>query len=354
MSDKTDFQKQAVILIIDDNATNLGVIADLFERYNFEIMTARNGEKGIEKARIGNPDLILLDIMMPGINGFETCRRLKSQEHTRDIPVIFMTVLSETVNKVRGLSIGAIDYITKPFQAEEVIARVNIHLKIQWLQNELKEKNNLLADRTLHLEKLVEAKTRKIENLTHTLINALEDANYYNDKYTGDHIRRIGKCAAFIAEKAGCDRDYVKRIKLYSPLHDVGKVGLPDSLLKKSGKYTKEEFVAMQQHVIIGARMIDSRDLDPMVNKIVLYHHEKWDGSGYICRLSEETIPFSARIVTLVDVYDALLSKRTYKDAFPEEEANRIIRESSGSHLDPWLVEIFFRYQNELHQVRNS
>jgi putative two-component system response regulator len=343
------------LLVVDDNPVNLEVLFDLLGEKGFHILTAKSGALALKRAETAQPDLIVLDVLMPpGIDGFETCRRLKARQTTRDIPVIFMTALSDTVDKVTGFEVGAVDYITKPIQSEEVLARVNAHLTIQRLQKELRMKNVMLADRALHLEHLVNEQTRKIENLTFTLVNALENANLYNDTDTGTHIKRIGEYSACLAQLYGCDREFVKRIRLYAPLHDIGKVGLPDAILKKPGKYTPDEFQQMQAHVLIGARMLASEEIDEMARHIALYHHEKWDGSGYVHHLAGTAIPFEARIVTVVDVYDALISKRVYKAPFSKEEAERYIREASGTHFDPELAELFLAHKDTFWQIRHT
>jgi len=345
---------KSTVLVVDDTPENLDVLITYLADFGFTILVAQDGEEAIGLVEQYLPDIILLDVMMPDIDGFETCRRLKQNETIRDIPVVFMTALSETMYKVKGFGVGGVDYITKPFQHEEVLARVTTHLTIQRLQNELQAKNAMLADREVHLTHLVENKTQKIEAITRALVNALENANFYNDTDTGSHIKRAGECSAFIAEKYGCDWEFVRRIKLYASLHDVGKVGLSDALLKKPGKYTAEEFTAMQEHVVIGARMLASEEIDGMAQHIALYHHEKWDGTGYVHQLKGEAIPLEARIVALVDVYDALISKRVYKDAFSEEEADQIIREESGKHFDPKIVEIFFHHKRDIIKMRTS
>ncbi len=349
------------VLVIDDNPRNLDVLSELLDKQNFVVLFALDGMSGIQRAESGYPDLILLDIMMPGLDGYETCQRLKTGSKTQNIPVIFMSALSDTINKVKGFECGAVDYITKPIEPEEVLARINTHLTIQNLQNELQVKNKelevknkLLADHEAHLIHLVEQKTQKIENITLALVNALENANALNDDDTGKHILRIGEYSAFLAEKYGCDQQFVKRIKLYAPLHDVGKVGLSDALLKKNGKYTNDEFIMMQQHVVFGAQLLESEGIDVMAGAIALYHHEKWNGNGYIHQLAGEDIPLEARIVAVADVYDAMISKRVYKEALTEEETYRIIREESGQHFDSDIIEVFFQYKNELRDIRLS
>jgi putative two-component system response regulator len=360
---KTD---ESIILVVDDKPTNLDVLFNIFEQTDYDVLFASDGETCINIAVTEHPNLILLDVMMPGMDGFEVCRRLKADSHTRTIPVIFMTALADTADKIKGFEQGAVDYITKPIQPEEVLARVKAHLTIEHLQSELREKNRemqakneelqvknaMLADREVHLTHLVEEKTHKLEHMTVALVNALENANLLNDDDTGKHIKRVSAYSALLAEKYGCDREFVKRIRLYAPLHDVGKVGLPDAILKKPGKYTQDEFTAMQQHVVIGAKMLDSPEIDVMAKNIALYHHERWDGSGYVHHLQGEDIPLEARIVALADVYDALITKRVYKPPFSEERAYTIIVEESGTHFEPQIVEIFRQHIEDIRTVK--
>ena len=358
---------EAVILVVDDQRTNLDVLFQIFESTAYDVLFALDGSTCLQLVEAEQPNLILLDVMMsPGIDGFETCRRLKANEKTRQIPVIFMTALADTVDKVKGFELGAVDYITKPIQPEEVLARVKAHLTIERLQvelqakneelqaknDELKAKNIMLANREVHLMHLVEEKTKKIQNITIALVNALENANLVNDVDTGKHIKRVSAYSAFLAEKYGCDRDFVKRISLYASLHDIGKVGLEDIILKKPGKYSEPEFRMMQQHVVIGSRVLESDEIDVMARNIALYHHERWDGTGYTHQLSGEHIPLEARIVAIADAYDALTTERVYKKAFSEEEAERIIAEEAGTHFDPKLVALFLMHKQAIREMK--
>ena len=338
---------ESIILVVDDNPANLNVLFDIFGDMKYDVLFASDGESCLRLVETESPDLILLDVMMPGIDGFETCRRLKAKERTKDIPVMFMAALSETVDKVRGLEAGAVDYITKPIQPEEVLARVKTHLT-------LRKMYRMLQDREVHLSALVEEKTRMVTNVTMTLVNALESANKLNDSDTGNHIKRVGEYAAFLAEQYGCDVDFVKRIRLYAPLHDVGKVGLPDRILRKPGQFTKDEFVEMQQHVVFGASLLSGDGLDEMAQNIALYHHERWDGSGYVHKLVGEQIPLEARIVAVADVFDALVTERVYKPAFSNEKAAQIIAADAGKHFDPAIVDIFLAYQEEMFTIKTS
>lgn len=360
--------EESIILVVDDTPTNLDVLFNIFDKTDYDVLFASDGATCLKIAEEEHPNLILLDVMMPGMNGFETCRRLKDHEITQKIPVIFMTALADTEDKVRGFELGAVDYITKPIQPKEVLARVKTHLTIERLQAELRIKNNelqskneelqqkniLLADREVHLMHLVEEKTKKIGNITLALVNALENANLLNDVDTGKHIRRVSAYSAFLAETYGCDREFVKRIRLYSSLHDVGKVGLSDAILKKPGKFTTDEFELMKQHVMIGSKMLDSQEIDVMAKNIALYHHERWDGSGYVHGLAGEEIPLESRIVTIADVYDALTTERVYKKAFSEEAAEEFIIDKAGTDFDPHLTAIFEQHKETIRNIKQD
>ncbi len=329
------------ILIVDDIAENRRLLATIIKKHaEYTVSLANDGYAVLRAIEEYLPDLILLDIMMPGMDGYEVSQALKSNPGTRDIPIIFLTGVTDVASKVKAFESGGVDYVTKPFNEPELLARIHTHLHLKKLQD--------------HLYELVEEKTRKIERITIALVNALENANLYNDTDTGNHIKRVSAYSAFLAEKYGCDREFVKRIKLYAPLHDVGKVGIPDDLLKKPGKYTPEEFIAMQEHVVIGARMLEDEEIDQMARNVALCHHEKWGGSGYMQQLAGEAISLEARIVTIADVYDALTSKRVYKKAFADEKTDRIIHEESGKHFEPQIVDIFLRNKSHIVEIRQS
>lgn len=346
-------KNKPIILIVDDVATNRQYLAMILsENHNYEMRLVSNGKDAIEYVAKEKPDLILLDIMMPEMDGYEVAARLKEDSSTSDIPILFITAVTGMDNIIKAFELGGVDYINKPFNKQELISRVSVHIGLRMARIELEEKNLMLKNREMQLVQLVDDKTRRLEGTTMALVNALENANLFNDSDTGNHISRVGAYAALIAEKMGCDHEYVKRITLYSSLHDVGKVGIPDSILKKPGKYTREEFIAMQEHVVIGSRMLDDPEIDIMAKNITLYHHEKWDGSGYVRGLSGEDIPLEARIVALADVYDVLGTKRPYKDPFPEDHIDSIIYEGEGRHFDPALIAVYKKNKSDLVEIK--
>ncbi len=343
------------ILIVDDVAENRRLLATLIRsETDYEVLIARRGRDVIDMfdSTDRRPDLILLDVMMPEMDGFKVTEILKERRDTRDIPIIFITALNDLDSKVTGFKTGASDYISKPFNKYELLARIKTHLSNKGYLEELKVKNLLLEDRELQLVNLVEEKTRKIEGITLALVSALENANLLNDSDTGNHIRRVRSYSAVLAAGLGMDMDFIRKIELFSSLHDIGKVGIPDHILKKPGRYTKEEFDIMKEHVAIGAKMLNSPELSGMARNIVQYHHEKWDGSGYLHGLQGEEIPIEARIVALADVYDALTTKRPYKEPFSEEQTNEIIEESRGKHFDPKVVDVYFENRERFREIR--
>jgi putative two-component system response regulator len=333
------------VLIAEDSDINITILRSVFAvNTDYELLIAHDGVEALDLALSGQPDVILLDIMMPRMDGFEVARRLKQEEKMNDVPIIFLTALDDDEFKMRAFEMGGIDYVTKPVNKNVLLARVSAMIRLKRSQDELRIKNLMLQDSEFHLSRLVDQKTREIEQITVAMISALENANHFNDPDTGSHIRRVAEYSGLLAEKYGCDPQFVRRVKIYTPLHDVGKVGIPDSILKKPGKLSGDEFQQMKHHVVIGFQMLNAPGIDNMAANIALYHHEKWDGAGYINGKRGYDIPLEARIVTLADVYDALSFSRAYKDAFTEERTEELIMEGKGVHFEPRLVDIL--YQN--------
>ncbi len=338
---------QPNILIVDDDQQNIFILKKALEQSGYIITVTLDGKQAIESIENTLPDLILMDIQMPVLDGFEAIKKIKVKPSLQDIPIIFLTAINQSENIIKAFELGAADYILKPFNIKEVTARVRTHIKLQ-------QQKEMLMDAEMHLIHMVDEKTRIIEQLTISIVQALENANLVNDDDTGNHIKRVSHYASIIASAYGCDPNFVNRIKLYSTLHDIGKVGLPDHILKKSGTLTNDEFEQMKQHVIIGHKMIDNIELDQMAKNIVLYHHERWDGSGYINKLIGEQIPLEARITTIADIYDALTTERSYKSAVSQQDAENIIKQESGRILDPSLVEIFFKKINAIIEIKET
>ena len=352
-------RKPASILIVDDTPANLQVLSGMLEDRGYATRPVTSGKMALQAAQSDPPDLILLDITMPGMDGYEVCARLKADEKLKDIPVIFISALHETLDKVKGFSIGAADYVTKPFQFEEVQARVATHLKLHALQIALEAHNRRLSD-------LVQAQVREISESQMATIFAMAKLAESRDSDTGRHLERVQTlCKLLAAKLAESPRDaatitpaYIENIFHGAPLHDIGKVAIPDSILLKAGKLNPQEFEIMKTHTSLGAATLEAvRQHYPgnafliMGIAIARSHHEKWTGAGYPDGLRGEAIPLAARIMAIADVYDALRSHRCYKPAFPHDEACRQILGTAGSHLDPAVVAAFQELQQEFDKV---
>jgi len=350
--------KRYNILIVDDEEKNRALLASIFSIYSkFNIMLAPDGKtliEMLESLKETIPDIILLDVMMPLMDGFEVAKKLKNNSIYKDIPIIFITALAETENLVKGFISGGVDYITKPFNSDELIARVNVHLQLKGLHDDFKRNEITHNEFEEHLLNIVQKKTEKLENLTIAMVSALENANLFNDTDTGNHIKRVSEYSQLLASAWGCKSDFIKRIRLYAPLHDVGKVGISDAVLKKPGRYTEEEYEKMKQHVVFGGRMLDHPEIDIMAKNIALYHHEKWDGKGYVNAKKGNEIPLESQIIALADVFDALTTKRIYKDAYNVNEVKKIIQKDSGKAFNPSLVDAFMSITNGMDGVRRK
>ena len=347
---------EGLIAVVDDLLENRRLLASIIRsNTSYQVVTSNDGVALLEllsKSDVPRPDLILLDVMMPVMNGFETARHIK--ENHEDIPIIFLTALNDIESKMKAFEMGGVDYISKPFNKNELLSRIKAQITLKKMADDLKMKNQMLEDEEKHLHYLVDQKTEKLEKLTLAMVTALENVNLFNDIDTGNHIRRVSRYAEFFAAEYGCSHDFVKRIKIYSSLHDIGKVGIPQDLLKKPGDYTSDEFEQIKKHVLIGAKMLEGEGIDPMARNIVLYHHERWDGKGYIEGLRGEEIPLEARIVALADVYDALTTKRVYKDIYGDNQADAMILSQKGKQFEPKLVEIYEKSRDRLLEVKKE
>jgi putative two-component system response regulator len=316
------------ILIVDDHRSNIDILYEILHD-EYEVSVAMNGESAIKFATEENPDLILLDIMMPDMDGYEVCRQIKSNLLTSKIPIIFITAMSEVEYEFKGFQLGAVDYITKPINPFLVKARVKTHLA--------------LYDQNRELELKVRFRTSELEETRLEIIRQLGRAAEFKDYNTGMHVLRVSYCCKWIAYHAGLSEDFVTLIFQASPMHDVGKIGIPDQILKKPGSLTDEEWQIMKKHVEFGVDIAGSQESDllKLAREIVLTHHERWDGSGYPEGLVAEQIPISGRIAAIADVFDALTDTRPYKKAWPIKDAVAFIKDSKGSLFDPSLVDAF-------------
>lgn len=304
------------ILVVDDEPSNLAVLHQILKD-DHPLVFARSGEEALAATVKHRPSLILLDVQMPDLDGYAVCRRLKADPATAAIPVIFVSALAEVGDETAGFAVGGVDYIPKPVSAPIVRARVKTHLS------------------------LVQAS--ELEKSHRAAIHMLGEVGHYNDAETGVHIWRMAAYSRALAKAAGWSEDDVAMIELAAPMHDTGKVGIPDAILCKSAPLTDEEWDVMRTHARVGYQILSMSDapLFRMAAEIALRHHEKWDGSGYPDGLSGTFIPESARIVAVADVFDALCTKRPYKEAWPLERVFAALDERAGTHLDPRLVAIF-------------
>jgi len=330
------------VLLVDDTKINLDIIVAAL-RDDYKISVATSGAAALDQVKSNPPDLILLDIMMPGMDGYEVCSRLKANSATKSIPVIFITAMSEIGDKSKGFGLGAVDYITKPFQIMEVKARVRTHLSLKRAMQALENQNQIL-------DAQVRERTRAVRETQLEIIYRLSRAAEYRDNDTGMHIKRMSHYCRCVATAMDCDDETVELIFNASPLHDIGKIGVPDHILLKPSSLDPAEWEIMKSHTTMGSKILEGHDslLIKMGQIIALTHHEKWDGSGYPQGLSQYQIPLAGRIVAICDVFDALGSKRPYKEPWPLEDALDLIRKGNGVAFDPRIVECFFKILPEL------
>jgi len=332
---------RASVLVVDDTPENIDILVGTLKD-TYVLRAATNGERALDIVYRTPPDLILLDIMMPGIDGFEVCRRLKADFTTRHIPVIFITAKIGIEDELRGLELGAVDYITKPISPPVVQARVRTHLA--------------LFDQARELDRKVQQQTAEIDKTRIQIIQRLGRAAEYKDNETGLHVIRMSHYSRILAEAAGSNETNAQMLMLAAPMHDIGKIGIPDSILRKPGKLTVEEFEIMKTHCDIGAKIIgqDDSDLLRMARIVALSHHERWDGKGYPRGLEKEKIPRVGRIVAIADVFDALTSERPYKAAWPLERAVQHLKDGAGTHFDPELVPLFLDNLPQVLEVKRQ
>jgi putative two-component system response regulator len=317
------------LLVVDDTLSNITLLCSILEPF-YRVKVATNGEKALQIA-MGEepPDLILLDIVMQGLDGYEVCRRIKASAARRTIPILFVTALEQQEDEEMGLALGAEDYITKPFSAPIVLARVRTHLA--------------LYDQTRELEHKVDIRTRELQKTRLEIIKRLGRAAEFRDNETGNHVLRMSHYSRLIARTAGLGDTVAEMLFLAAPMHDIGKIGTPDYVLLKPGKLNAQEWDIMKQHVTMGAEIIGDHpdDLLAMARTVALSHHEKWDGTGYPLGLKGKDIPTVGQVVAIADVFDALTSSRPYKAPWPMEQAIQTIIDGSGHHFDPDLIPAF-------------
>jgi putative two-component system response regulator len=348
------------ILVVDDTPGNLAVMTALLKD-EYRVKVAHSGERALRLVSSGEPPaLILLDVMMPGLDGYEVCRRLKADSATEPIPVIFLTARADAEDETLGFSLGAADYITKPINPMIVKARIRAQLMAKSMTDFLRGKSDVL-------EAEVARRTAEIQDLQDALVLSMASLAETRDNETGNHLRRTQHYVKRLAEQlrrhpkfaAELEDRCIDLLFKSAPLHDIGKVGIPDHILLKPGPLDAQEFEVMKTHTTLGREAIAAAEQSigrqvpflRFAKEIALSHQEKWDGSGYPEGLKGEAIPLSARLMALADVYDALISRRVYKPAFSHEVSVQIILQGSGSHFDPELVTAFDAIQDDFRQI---
>jgi putative two-component system response regulator len=354
--------RTGVVMVVDDNPANLKLVEDMLRPQGYEVRSFPRGRMALDAALDAPPDLILLDINMPEMTGYEVCDRLKSNEELSEIPVIFLSALTALEDRLRGFRSGGVDYVSKPFQLEEVQARVEAHVKLRRFQNQIETDNR-------RLQELVQEQVKKIADGHLATIFAIAKLAETRDDQTGRHLERIQTFCRLLAESLGrqagyrhtINREWIGNIFHASPLHDIGKVAIPDGVLLKPGRLTSEEFEIMKTHTTLGAQTLRAvqekfpdNELINMGIEAARWHHEWWDGTGYPDGLREDEIPLGARIIAVADCYDALRSRRCYKQPFPHDETVAIILESSGSHFDPSVIAAFRELTETFRDVRDE
>jgi putative two-component system response regulator len=333
--------EQATILLVDDTPENIDVLVGILKPH-YQLKVARNGEMALKIANLkAKPDLILLDVMMPGISGFETCQRLKADISTADIPIIFVTAKISVDDEAYGLSIGAVDYIAKPVNPAIVIQRVKTHVSLSNQKRELYQQ--------------VKIQTQELINTRNNIIEKLGRAAEFKDNETGTHVKRMSKYSYILAKASGMNEEAAELLMSAAPMHDIGKIGVPDHILKKPSQLDDDEWITMKDHATFGSEILEEENPSLLMEtaKIVaLTHHEKWDGSGYPSGLKGTEIPLVGRIVAIADVFDALTSKRPYKRAWSIDSAIELIQNESGKHFDPTLVTCFIEQLDEVLEIK--
>jgi len=344
------------ILVVDDSRTDRRYLRKVLSGEGYEIIEASGGAEALSVLDAEKPDLVLLDIVMPGMDGIEVARRIKGSERTSGTPVVMVTSLNKVKDRVEALEAGADDFLNKPVERMELKARVKTLLKVKAYYDHMR-------DHQKELEVEVERKTEelrkafeKIKTVSLEAIYLITRAALYKNEGTGAHVRRISLYAAALAEAMGLDETTVEAILYASPMHDVGKIGIPDSILLKQGKLERGEWEIMKRHTIIGAKILESSDTEFMKlgKTIALTHHERWDGNGYPRGLKGTRIPLAGRITALVDVFDALVNERPYKEAFPVDRVLDIIMEERGKHFDPEVTDAFFSVIDRMLSIMNE
>lgn len=355
--------KRTKLLIVDDEERIRVALLDVLQTQGYEISQASNGIEALQKVKRESPDVIILDINMPRMNGLEVTRKIKVDDQLKHIPLIILTGLDDMEMRIKALKLGADDFLIKPPHMAELTARVRSLVKVKayndHMRNHQKELEAKVAERTQQLKQAWEQISqahRTLKTSSLDTIYRLARAAEYKDEDTSVHLQRMSNYAAAIAQKAGLNQDKVDTILYASPMHDIGKIGIPDRILLKPDKLTPDEWKIMKQHTSFGAQILGGSpsDLINVGERIAQNHHEKWDGTGYPLGLKGKEIPIEGRITAIADVFDALTSKRPYKKAFSENKAFRIMKEECETRFDPELLDVFLSIKDEILAIKHK
>jgi len=343
-----------VVLLCDDELMNRKVASKILSKEGFSVIEAENGQEALDILKISKIDMILMDLMMPIMDGYEAIKFIKSNEELSSIPLIVISALSDKQAIIKALELGADEYLTKPFDLTDFRLRVKNAIKIGVYQNMLRDKKVLLEVEVDIKTKELQNALQEVQNSERDIISILSKTAEYRDNETSMHTIRVGEMSALLALKFGWQKEDIELMRLAAPMHDMGKVGISDSILLKPGKLEKEEFLIMKEHSKIGYSILSKKQtpLLKLAAEIAYTHHEKFDGTGYPRGLSSHDIPLSGAIVAVADVFDALLSERPYKNAFSLEKTLEIIKNDSGSHFNPGVVALFLDSLDEILEIR--
>jgi len=337
------------ILIVDDAPKNIQVVANLLGDTEYDLSYATSGHRALELIELNRFDLVLLDVMMPGMNGYDVCKKIKKDGFCGDLPVIFITAKTDEESLIEAFNAGAQDYVTKPFNSAELMARIKTHLKLKAFEDSQQVViDNALAELKVLNQEIIETQKE--------VIFTMGSIGETRSKETGLHVKRVAEYSRLLARLSGLEEYEANLIAMASPMHDIGKVGIPDAILNKKGKLNADEFEVMKKHVTIGYDMLKHSDR-PILRTaatIALEHHEKWDGSGYPKGLNGNEIHIYGRITALADVFDALGSDRCYKKAWVDEDIFALLKEQKGKHFDPSLIDMFFSNIEDFFSIRTQ
>lgn len=330
------------ILVVDDTPKNIQVVGSILQNQSYQVAFATNGQRALDAIGQNSYDLILLDVMMPHLNGYDTCKALKKLPNGEHVPVIFLTAKNDEASIIEGFDSGGIDYVTKPFNQRELLARVETHLKLKSYEDDLETK--------------VKKLTTEIEQTQREVIFTMGAIGESRSKETGNHVKRVAKYSYIMAIKYGLSEKQARLLQQASPMHDIGKVAIPDAILNKAGKLDPDEWEVMKTHAILGYEMLkcSDRPILKAAATLALTHHERFDGSGYPHGLAGQDIHIYGRITAICDVFDALGSARCYKKAWSDEDIFALLEKQRGKHFDPELVDLMFVNMDEILTVREE